>query len=371
MMMKISTLLVALLLTCGASQAASPKLHDCLGSVDKRISVEDFKKCESYTLSKKITARQKAQLFLQLGITVETDQLNSRSTRFKNQPTLPVEYWEKAIAADKTYAEPYLILAATFGYRQQSDSKRQFLDAGRIAVPDDPRFEAEIALIEAKTATAATVGELCGRATAHPSADKSVFYNCGEAFWRANLKSESEAAFRKAVFDFPVEQTSRYGVSQSYIDASTFATHLNEDNRTAEAAEFFEKYISLKPTINVDFTELEMVGDLYLKAGRPQQAAAVFERGARQTKDDMQHRFRLRQIVSLATAGNSSEATLVSKEFYERATKKQVLQLQLKLKNGNFKRLPITGKFDDETKSSLAECIVDSNCFVITPGQLL
>lgn len=371
MMARISTLLAAFLLTCGASQAASPKLKDCLGSVDKRISVEDFKKCASFTLSKKVTSRQKAQLFLQLGVAVATDQLDSRSTRFKGQPTLPVEYWEKAIAADKTYAESYLILATTFGYRQQPESKRQFLEAGRIAAPEDPRFDSEIALMDAKPETSALVGEFCGRATAHPSADISVFYNCGEAFWLANMKSEAETAFRKAAFEFPTEQSSRYGVMQSSIGAGTFATHLDQDNRTADAAEFYGRYLALRPPMSLHFTEFELVGDLYLKAGKPQQAATFFERAARQATDDMRDRLRLRQIVSLAVAGNKAEAYFLSNNFYDGAPKKRVLQLQLKLKNGNFKQLAITGRFDKDTKAALEQCFADSQCFLITPGQLL
>jgi predicted Zn-dependent protease len=371
MISRTLTSLATLFLLSGIADAASPRLQKCIGSVVERVSIADFKECESFTLSKKVTARQKAQIFLQLGITVSTEQINSGSMHFKNKPSLSVDYWEKAIAADRTYAEPYLILSTTFGYKQQAEAKRQYLEAGRIAVPDDPRFDSEIALIEAKPGAAAIVSELCERATAHPSADESVFYNCGEAFWQANLKTEAEVAFRKAVFDFPVARMGRFGIMQSSISASTFATHLDEDNRTAEAAEFFEKYVARQPKINVDFTELELIGDLYLKAGKPQQAAMAFERGARQTTDDMQYQFRLRQLVSLATAGNNAEAKILSSDIYKRTSKKQIMQLQLKLKNGVFKRLAITGRFDEETKTALAKCLEDSKCFGKMPGQLL
>ncbi len=371
MTVRISTLFAAFLLTCGASQAASPKLKDCLGSVDQRISVENFNKCEALTRSKKLTARQKAQLFLQLGITVETDQLDSRSTRFKGKITLPVEYWEKAIAADKTYAESYLILATTVGYRQQPELKRQFLEAGRIAAPEDPRFDSEIALIDSGPTNSTLVRELCNRSMAHPAADKSIFYNCGEAFWRSDLKAEAGVAFRKAAFEFPVEQTPRYGIMQSGIDESTFADHLSNDGKAIEAASFYEKYLGLKHKLNVTYSALGVLGGLYEKAGKPAEAATVFEKAARNATGEWQYIYRLRQIVNLATAGESDEAKTVSNDFFEKASKKQVLLLQLKLKNGWQKHLIITGKYDEETKAALKNCIADSGCFAAKPGQLL
>ncbi len=351
--------------------SASPSLKECEGSIDTRISIQDFKSCEAFTKNKKMTARQKAQIYLQLGITAHVDQYNTRSTIFKDGLGMHFKYWEKAIAADKTFVEPYLILAATHASLNQMDLKAKFLKEGQIAFPNDPRLDSEVALLDASPDRASAIQEMCGRATANGVADSSVFYNCGQAYWYANLKAESEASFRKAAFGFPDGQSSRYGLIAPYIGASTYAENLKADGKYIQAADFLEEYLAFKHWLGVNYSDLELLGDLFLKVGKPAKAANAFEKAARQTDDEMQYSLRLRQIIGLAASGNNDEAQSVSAQLYRNATKKQILQLQLKLKNATQKELVITGKFDDATKTALMECLLDSECFMISSGQLL
>jgi hypothetical protein len=52
-------------------------------------------------------------------------------------------------------------------------------------------------------------------------------------------------------------------------------------------------------------------------------------------------------------------------------TKKQVLQLQVRLKNGTQKHFEINGKFDASMEAAMNACLQDPDCFDGVVGRTL
>jgi cytidylate kinase len=78
---------------------------------------------------------------------------------------------------------------------------------------------------------------------------------------------------------------------------------------------------------------------------------------------------RMRQMIDFARAGKVKEARDIAELIYGNAPLKFVLKLQVKLRNARFDDLRITGKYDDQTKTTLEKCFLEPTCFGEIAGQ--
>ena len=71
---------------------------------------------------------------------------------------------------------------------------------------------------------------------------------------------------------------------------------------------------------------------------------------------------RMKQMFNLARAGEHGKAKAMTDAYTRPGKLKEILQLQVRLKNSSVPDLVITGKFDDATRSALDRCLRDLTC---------
>ncbi len=353
--LKYTVLTIAILVS--PVHAADSK--SCLGSYQTRVQADDLAKCEKIAQSSSLTKRQKAQIFLQLAITVNFSWPGDKDVE---------RLLEASAAADEMFGDTFLVMADIHRFSGKFDNIVPSLNRGLKGSPDDMRLAAKRAEYIASPDIARDIKKICAKATASPQADKSLYFSCGRAAQKANLLDIAEIYLYKAATEFETVDSKRFMDISIGAPSKDYADLLLATGREKDAAKFYQDIAAKQPTHPMAMRNLaeiqEKAGDL---AGAAQSEGNI----ASSVQANYRFRFQLHQLILLARAGKPAESTRLAKNLFNGATQNQILRLQVKLKNGSQKKVVITGKFDDQTKEALAICINDRGCFANSAGQRL
>lgn len=366
-----STVALFWLLGCSVAQSAAPTIESCIGSYKVRIVQQNVATCKKYTKSKKVKAEQKAKIFLQLGIFEMFNGGSSANFDAGAQEAKVESFMREAMKLDPNYPDSSLSLAGYFMRIGQKSKALEILRKAILQFPDDPRFAADLATVIADPAAAEEVRKLCEKSLSHKAADYTSFRSCASAYWNSGLVAEGEATYRKAIGNFEHMTFDRFVIPGDPRVMLEFVFKLDRIGRTQDAITFHEDYLIKHPKYSSFYDEDIAVARMYEKLSLYLKAARAFEKASRRTGGNDQAEVRIKQIENLVAAGEFAEAKLVSERFFERASKRSILQLQVKLKNGTQKQIKITGVFDAETKKALEVCLADRGCFPAHQGQSL
>ncbi len=348
-----------------ASTAQAADVKSCLGSYSERIDKADVAKCEKIAQKKNLTARQQAQIYLQLAITAyfarPADSMDAA------QKTAQVfRYLQASSEADNTFGDTFLAMADVYRLEGKYGRTISSLDEGLKTSPDDARLLAKRAEYSASAETREETRKVCVKATASPIAGQNIYFSCGRATRKAGLLDIAEIYLYKAAMEFETDHSDRFLDIRFGAPSKDYADLLVETGRGKDAVKFYEMVAAKQPSHPMAMRNLAEIQE---KSGDLAGAAKSQGNAASSVQAEYRFRFQLLQVITLARAGKPVESFLLAKNLFDGATLQQVLSLQVKLKNGSQKDLTITGKFDDQTRKALSACINDKGCFANEAGQ--
>ncbi len=173
----------------------------------------------------------------------------------------------------------------------------------------------------------------------------------------------ADAAYQKALALEDRSTRSRFGIWQASDTSYSYATFLEKHNSPKAAADFLEAYLKTRSPNDISPYHKKLMAELYQKSGNFAKAAEQFDNLKAGFPRRKAYEMKLAALINLAKSGDMSGARAMSLFMFEKATKNQILQLQVKLKNGTQRHLKITGKYDADTKSALDACLNDRKCF--------
>ena len=343
------------------AQAADVK--DCAGKPKDFLSPNLIKPCLAVAKRKGVTARERSVIYLQIA------ESTYFSTRNPNDAT--GKLFEAALMADNRFADAH-VAKAFFRYMIGLPTDAiATLEAGLKILPDDPTLNAAYASLIATPQNVDVIDTSCTAAMAHPTADRRVFQMCAEALRSAGLEQKSLEAYRRAAFDFDQAEVIDYGLTRQVDIGEEYASLLLKAGRLSEAAEAYAAYLDKHSILKVQYQKVALLAYFQTKAGLQKTAADTYGQAARLAPAEERFDFRFKQLIALASTGQWQDAKAVSDDLFRKASKREILQLQVRLKTGAQPRVKITGKFDEITQSALAECLKDSGCFTKAEGDAL
>jgi tetratricopeptide (TPR) repeat protein len=357
-----TSLLFLVLIGHSAVANESDQIQGCLGNIETFIPEKDIQACTQLLVSKSLSSHNRAQILIQLGTAVQFSGAQS-TTQMEEKSLESIELYKKAIESEPRYVEAYLILATALKLKERTSEALKVLDAGLTVIPDDPRLIADKSVILAKTEHAKDVEKLCTLAVSSKHADQSVYEECARALAAAGFVEQADGLFKKATQNEDRMSRKRFGLWQSGRIGFDYAQFLDQQGRSKEAAEFFDAHLLKIPSQLVSRSERQFLAELFTKIGSPDRAAKLLSTVAAASSPSSAFKIKLLELQNLTKSGDMSAARSLAQFMFEGASKNQILQLQVKLKNGTQKQLKITGKYDAITIEALDNCLNDKECF--------
>jgi tetratricopeptide (TPR) repeat protein len=265
-----------------------------------------------------------------------------------------------AIETDSTNGDGYLFLADIYAYRGRQDEVVSVFTDGLKNVPNDVRVIAQYAAHTASLATKADVMEKCEKVTSSPDVSRNSYFACGKAVERAEENALAEAYYLHAIKN-DEKLIARVNDLQFGSPEHEYVNLMVKDGRGKDAASALES--ALLNRGHVTYLDWELLASLQTTVADYEGAAKYYGIAASRSLPFRQFTLKLKQVMSLAMAGKTEESLHLAEILFATSTKKQVLRLQVQLRNGTQKDLVITGIFDDQTKKALSTCIREIGCF--------
>jgi tetratricopeptide (TPR) repeat protein len=351
----VGALLTAVFL--GGPASAEDQLQTCLGSQAKLWGKKWLEACRTLADDPKLGAHERAKLLYTVGTTLPS----ASDLPYEERNSLAVEYLVKSLTVDPTFRDSYFALTL---YASDVEKVRvlNVIDGGLKALPNDPELLAQKAAYGAGLANPDDVEGDCDRAFKAAPEDVIVGFLCGDAYRAIGEKEKALVAYKHATKNYPTVNGDFYKhmrLSNPFYKAAELES---EFGRHAEAADTLSSYAIREPDVLTEELHQKRAG--YLEAaGRYREAAEDYELAAQsQIPKFPVQQMRMKQMLNLARAGDYGKAKAMVDAYARPGKLKEILQLQVKLKNTTVPGLAITGKFDEPTQFALDQCLRDLNC---------
>jgi tetratricopeptide (TPR) repeat protein len=331
--------------------------------------------CELLSKSTGLSARQRATILFQLGITEQVHPANGSGDILANIAT-ERSWYDRSIEADPTFVLAYVYAGETLEGDQKGKAI-EYAERGLEHVPNNGMLMAKLAILKISGGEKNQAEPLCDRAMAALPVELATANYCGDAYAMLELWEKSYSAFETASKLHVPGTSSRYGIAIQTIPVSGMARALasmdsNGDqngDKNGEAADLLTAYLQRKD-IGFEARILSFELSQYQeKIGKFSDAAVELDKRAAGVDPVIALPMRMRQMIDFARAGKVKEARDIAELIYGNAPLKFILKLQVKLRNAHFDDLKITGKYDDQTKTTLEKCFLEATCFSEIAGK--
>lgn len=356
---------VSLVVTTSAVFAGS--LQYCTGATEQRIEVVDVRKCERIAVKRKMSQRQRSQIYLRLAFTNFFGAAPANVGKDSKTMSEVFRLAKSSIAIDNTYGDAYLALADFYQYKNMAAEATMILKKGLANAPENVVLQAEYAAHAASPENKAEIEKLCVKAAAIPTKDMRPYYACGLAAKHSGLLALAEIYLYKAMINHKPGGPGSKNDILFGTPTEEYMKLLFEQGRIKEAAKTLESLFADQPL--VPLPDLIFLANMQQQAGEYEKAAKNYGLAASNPLVNDRFALKLKQVVLLARAGKSDQSLELAARLFNEADQQQVLALQVRLKNGSQKDLAITGKFDNSTKNALSACIKERGCFEGVAGQ--
>jgi tetratricopeptide (TPR) repeat protein len=331
-------------------------------SIDEMAQAPDLlAQCEEMALSGTGTAHERAILFNTVGLTYELLAMGApqNTERYGN---LMVHAWDQAIGLDPTLVDPYVSKARTVILNGRASLAVEILKDAQKAAPNDWRVYRALAdtlNFSTENGAALEAGE---KAIALSGGDPYAHYSMGNLLTRMRRFGEAAehyaivaAAFRPGTFREP-------GPIQRNDPWFAWADALAADGQYALAAEKLTVFIDSKRIGQLPQMFIIMRGEFYQKAKMYREAAADADLASKYPGMMSVQQARIWQVLMLVAGGQKSEALAIFHDAKSSMQKREILQLQVFLKNRGYEGVKISGEWTTQLAASIEDCFDDANC---------
>lgn len=350
----------------GSPVAAEDQLQTCLGPQTNLWGKKWLEACKTLADNPKLSTYESAKLLYRVGTALPF----ASDLPYEERDSLAVEYLVKSLTIDPTFRDSYFALTL---YAPDVDRVRvlKMFDDGLKALPNDPELLAQKAAYGAGLTNSDDVETDCDRAFNAAPEDVIVGFLCGDAYRAIDKKEKALVAYKHATKNYPSVNGEFYKQMQLSDPFLKAAELESEFGRYAEAADTISGYLALQQGALAEMLYQKRAG--YLEAaGRYREAAEDYERASQsQIPNFPVQQMRMKQMLNLARAGEYGKAKAMMDAYSRPGKLKEILQLQVKLKNTSVPDLIITGKFDEPTQSALDRCLRDLTCIDSIDRRLL
>jgi hypothetical protein len=359
---------VAAFLVClSTTSALSADIKSCVEPSIRRVSEQDFSRCERLASTGNLGVQQRSRIFLNLAFTTffrPSLKVDGEETKFRNV----IRFANASIAADPANGDAYLALADFLEMRYQLQEAVSVLSDGLKKAPTDLRIVAEYAAHTASPATKVAIVEMCNKVTSSTEVDPNSYFACGKAAVGAGSNDLAELYLFKAI-SVEANPAARFNDVQFGSPEKMYFNLMMKAGRGKDAAKVLESaYLKRR---GVNYFEWQLLAEMQAQVANYDQAAQYYGIAASNAFPSLQFSLKLNQVIFLAKAGKTQDSLHLADILFLSSTQQQVLRLQVMLKNGSQKDLTINGKFDEQTKRALSACIRERGCFGDFKGQLI
>jgi tetratricopeptide (TPR) repeat protein len=341
----------------GGPAAAEDQLQTCLSSQAKLWGKKWLEACKTLADNPGLGAHERAKLFYRVGTALPL----APDLPYEERNSLAVDYLFKSLTVDPTLRDSYFALTL---YAPDAERARvlKMFDDGLKALPNDPELLAQKAAYGAGLSDPDDVEGGCDLAFGAAPEDVIVGFLCGDAYRAIGKTEKALVAYKYATKNYPNVNGEFYKQMQLSNPFRKAAELESEFGQYADAADTLFSYATREPGAFTEELYQQRAG--YLEAaGRYSEAAEDYERAAQsQIPKFPVQLMRMKQMLNLARAGEFGKAKAMVDAYTRPGKLKEILQLQVKLKNTTVPGLVINGKFDEPTQSALDQCLRDLNC---------
>ena len=354
--------------TLSSSPVQATETDDCISPRDHVLIGEQFVKCLAKTEDASLGARERAQVKVRVAAGFQLDP----NLGFANglPETAFEDLLKSAAADDPKLADSYLVLAEQWLRNDRVADAIRLLDEALVESSTDARLLALKAKGVARQRDGNAVNELCKKVEGGVNGDHVAYQHCAEAFWSLGEFAHADRFFKLASQRYDAWAPLRASRILSSAPAEVYGQLLSEKGQNREAAEVLASFAKQMP---------DAIGPGYLDLAKYQEDAGLYLDAAetlRVSADKLQQlglgtETTIRRIVNLALGGKSEEAEALWHRTSQLWTKREVLRMQVRLKNGAQKNFVISGKVDKEMDQAMIACIKDQSCYKGLVGRSL
>lgn len=339
----------------------------CKGSLDEQILPANREVCAAFADKGKLTARQRATIYFQIGI-LQSYKPVGGSRDIPANMTIERAWYDKAIAADPTFEWPYLSAAESLEGNENGKAVA-YVERGLEKTPNSSFLNAALAQMKISGSQPEQALMLCDKVMKAAPLDNVTATICGETYAITKKWEQSYAAFAEAEKTYRPSKPNSFGLRQRTNPTSGMAYTLSMRSQDQAAVDLLTAYLARKD-VGFDVRMIRRDRAVYYeKLGKFAEAAADLDAYSTGAGLENVLEARIAQMIDLARAGKPKEAQTIANVIYGPAPLKFILRLQVKLRNAHFDDLEFTGKYDAQTKTALERCLSEPTCFGEVAGQ--
>ncbi len=335
------------------SDPCAGELHrQCHGALAKK----DVAACEVFAEGASGTARQRAAAWVNLG-----------HQYFWAKDRLAVgkaamAAWDRAIAIDPDFAEPYIQKAAVQADAQPTDEALAFLDKAAALDPGNWRVARGKAKLLMALKRYPEAVKAARQAVALAPENGAAHQVLAVALEHDNATMAALDEYERAGQGFDEATHQVPGMMQErapMLDAARLHLRFGHPGAAVKA---ISRMIDGRPEQMVDPFNLKFRSEAYEVMGRYGDAAADLDRAAVMLSTELAAEFRTKAAVLKVKAGNTETAKTDFHDLLRSGSLKTVLRIQVFLRNNGFEDVEIDGKVSGATEQALEHCLADSQC---------
>lgn len=334
---------------------------NCTGNVMGNLTKAEASICERFVESNKGTRREIATALVNLGnayVWLENGFENGSPRGYQKA----LKTWDRAIALDDQFVDAHLAKGNMVAISETPAEAVPILEKAAALAPNDWRPHAGLANVFYQTHREPEALAEAEKAAALAPGNPSARYVKGKML-------DFIGRFEEAIPDL-IEATKGYdprikrlpGIMQDRNPWEHLADAYHRTGQHNLAAATITKYVDSLPASMID---LELLADraTYLEAaGRFAEAAEDLRKAAAIGYPDLSNQYQTRRAIVLVKAGRTDEAREEFEALLRRGDLNAVLRIQVFLKNQGYDVVTIDGKYNDGTKSAVAQCLKDERC---------
>ncbi len=334
---------------------------NCTENVMGNLTKAEALICEHFVEEKKGTRRDRATALVNLGyaymwLEIGFENGSPRGQR-KAQKT-----WDRAIALDDQFVDAYLAKGNLMAISETPAAAMPILEKAASLAPADWRPHAGLANVLYSTQRERAALAEAEKAAALAPGNPSARYIKGSMLAFMGRSEEAIPELIEATKGYDPRIRRLPGMMQDRNPWDHLAVAYHRTGQHKMAAATITKYIDSLPASMID---LELLADraLYLEAaGRFAEAAEDLKKAAAIGYPDLSNQYQTRRAIVLVKAGRANEAREEFDALLRRGDLNSVLRIQVFLKNQGYESVMIDGKYNDGTKSAVAQCLKDERC---------
>jgi tetratricopeptide (TPR) repeat protein len=167
---------------------------------------------------------------------------------------------------------------------------------------------------------------------------------------------------KNAAVSFNPFVTNNFAIYHQENPWVALASNFGSLKQPEEAIVAINTYFETQAESPFDFQNYATRATFYEQLGHYAEAAADFEKAAKVAPPGFPNDYQIRRVSLLLKANKTESATDGLHEILKSGKIKDVLKIQVFLKNQGYDGFEINGLFDDATIDSLKACLKDKNC---------